>query len=44
VPGEDGLSLTFELEKQASTLALHRIDRLEGMTIARTSRTVPLAP
>lgn len=41
---DDGSSVTFELEKQAATLALHRIDRLEGMTIARTSRTVPLAP
>ena len=44
VPAEDGSSLTFELQKQAATLALHRIDRLEGITIARTSRTVPLAP
>jgi hypothetical protein len=44
VPAEDGASLTFELQKQASTLALHRIEPLEGITIARTSRTVPLAP
>jgi len=43
-PAEDGSTLTYELEKQASTLALHRFDRLEGITIARTSRTVPLAP
>lgn len=44
VAAEDGSSLTFELEKQASTLALHRIDRLEEITIARTARTVPLEP
>lgn len=44
VEAEDGSSLTFELEKQASTLALHRFDRLDGITIARASRTVPLAP
>lgn len=44
VAAEDGSSLTFELEKPASTLALHRFDRLEGITVARASRTVPLAP
>ncbi|TVR32364.1 MAG: hypothetical protein EA388_12165 [Nitriliruptor sp.] len=44
IPAEDDSELTFMLEKQASTLALHRFDRLEGITIARTARTVPLAP
>ena len=44
IPAEDDSTLTFVLEKQASTLVLHRFDRLEGIAIARTARSVPLAP
>ena len=34
--------IVFDLRKQASTLLVHRIGPLEGMTHARTSRRVPL--
>ncbi len=39
---EDPQEVIFDLEKQASTLVLHRVGFLEGMTYARTSRRVPL--
>lgn len=39
---EEPSGLVFDLERQASTLLVHRIGFLEGMTYARTSRRVPL--
>lgn len=34
--------IVFDLRKQASTLLVHRVGLLEGMTHARTSRRIPL--
>jgi hypothetical protein len=39
---EDPPAVVFDLQKQASTLLLHRVGFLEGMTEARTSRRVQL--
>lgn len=39
---EDPPEVVFDLQKQASTLLLHRVGFLEGMTEARTSRRVQL--
>lgn len=39
---EDPPAVVFDLQKQASTLVLHRVGFLEGTTEARTSRRVQL--
>lgn len=41
---EEPLEVVFELERTANTLFLHRIGPLEGITVARTDRRVPLSP
>jgi hypothetical protein len=41
---EEPPELVFDLQKQAGTMVIHRIGFLEDMTIARTSRSVPLTP
>lgn len=39
---EEPPEVVFDLQKQASTLVIHRVGFLEGMTEARTSRRVQL--
>jgi hypothetical protein len=41
---DDDTTITYDLQRTASTLLLHRIGQLEGLTITRTSRTVSLSP
>lgn len=41
---EEPREVVFELERTANTLFLHRIGPLEGMTVARADRRVPLSP
>lgn len=40
----DDQALVFELERTASTLLVHRIGWLDGLSVARASRSVPLSP
>lgn len=40
----DDEALVFELERPANTLLVHRIGWLDGWSVARASRSVPLSP